>query len=80
MYRERERDRDRDRDRLTFGDATVNFGFRLGTVLISLFLLIILTRSMILQYCCRTRNNQAFLDAKFQCCHTIKQQSLADNN
>ena len=90
IYRETDRQTDRqtgrqtDRDikRLTFGDATVNFGFRLGIVLISpfLFLLIILTRSMILQYCCRTRNDQAFFDAKFQCCHTIKQQSLADNN
>ena len=82
IERDRQTDRDRDRDikRLTFGDATVNFVFRLGIVLISLFLLVILTRSMILQYCCRTRNDQVFFDAKFQCCHTIKQQSLADNN
>ena len=42
--------------------------------------MIILTRNTVLQCCCRTTNDQALLDAKFQYCRTIKQQSLANNN
>ena len=61
-------------------EATVSFDFGRGTVLITLFLMPILTRDIILQCCCRTRNDPALHDAKFQYFHTIKQQSLVNNN
>ena len=41
---------------------------------------IIVTMNIILQCCGRTRNDQDLYNTKFQYCHTIKQQSLANNN
>ena len=61
-------------------EATISFDFGRGTVLITLFFMIFLTRNIILECCCGARNDQALHDAKFQYCHTIRQQSLANHN